>query len=86
MTASSPMRAPSSRRALLAAALAALAGAGLWVATAAITGEREPWDAPGYWRVTYPAALAACTLLAFLFPERAWRWVLIMFGAQFVTM
>ena len=51
-----------------------------------VADEREPWDAPVYWQVAYPAALAVGTLLAFLFPQRAWRWVIMLFGAQFLTM
>jgi hypothetical protein len=67
-------------------AWAALAGAALWLGTCAATGRREAWDASAYWAVAYPAALLACALLGRAFPDRPWRWALVLFEAQCVTM
>jgi hypothetical protein len=33
-----------------------------------------------------PYVLATCGFLGYLFPERAWRWCIALFAAQFVTM
>lgn len=58
----------------------------LWLATAFLTGRREAWDAPAYWGVAYPAALLVSAYLGRAFPERPWRWVLVLFESQFVAM
>lgn len=66
--------------------IAAAAGIILWLATAILTGRREAWDAPAYWGVAYPAALFVSAWLGRVYPERPWRWVLVLFEAQFVAM
>lgn len=67
-------------------ALALIAGLALWFATALLTGKREPWDASAYWVFAYPAALIACAWLGYAYPERPWRWALVLFEAQFLAM
>lgn len=66
--------------------IAAAAGMFLWLATAILTGRREAWDAPAYWGVAYPAALIVSAWLGRAYPERPWRWVLVLFESQFVAM
>lgn len=66
--------------------LSLVAGAVLWVATTALTGRREAWDASAYWTVTYPLGLLVAGLLGWLAPDRAWRWGLALMVAQAITM
>lgn len=49
-------------------------------------GRVEPWDAPSYWSVAYPLAIALSGALGWAFPERAWRWALTLFLMQGVVM
>ena len=58
----------------------------LWTAAAAVEMRVEPWDAPSYWTITYPAALALSGLLGFIFPERPWRWALTVMFVQLPVM
>ena len=67
-------------------AVAAGAGALLWLLTASIAGRREAWDAPLYWTVAYPVGLAIAALLGYTHPERPWRWGLILMLTQAVTL
>jgi hypothetical protein len=57
------------------------AGAVLWVATAALAGKREAWDAAAYRLLAYPAALLACAYLGRAYPTHPRRWALLLFGA-----
>jgi len=66
--------------------LAIAAGAILWAVGSAVSDRREAWDSGTYWAVFYPASIAVCAVLGFLFPERPWRWCVALFAAQFVTM
>ncbi|HXR56877.1 MAG TPA: hypothetical protein VN858_08750 [Casimicrobiaceae bacterium] len=68
------------------ASLAAGAGAGIWLVATLVSGRREAWDASSYWTSFYPLALAASAWLGYRYPNRSWRWPLILFAAQFVTM
>lgn len=63
-------------------ALAAIAGALLWIAGAELANRREAWDAGIYWVLFYPLALAACGYLGYRYPERPWRWALALFFGQ----
>lgn len=67
-------------------AIAIVAGLVLWTLTAALGGRNEPWDAPGYWSVAYPLAIALSGVLGYLFPERPWRWALVLMSMQGVVM
>lgn len=73
-------------RATWAYILAIVGGAGLWVATARITGEREAWDASLYWTTAYPLAIVLAGALGFWAPVRAWRWGLAIMLAQAVAL
>jgi hypothetical protein len=78
------MRAQRSSQHLYFIALAG--GALLWLATMAVTGRREAWDAPLYWSVTYPLCIALAAFLAYVEPVRAWRWALAIMLVQPVVM
>ena len=67
-------------------AIAAVAGMALWFAGAEFTGRREAWDSGLYWSLFYPLAVVACGLLGYFFPERPWRWALVLFFAQCLAM
>lgn len=69
---------------LLPALLAIAFGALAWILGALLTGKREPWDTAAYWYGVYPASLLGGLLLAWCFPDRAWRWALLVFLGQFV--
>lgn len=63
-------------------------GAGfiLWFATATWVGKNEAWDHTLYWVFAYPLALITCVLLGYGYPERCWRWPLVLFASQVVAM
>ncbi|MBN1239315.1 MAG: hypothetical protein JXB36_12500 [Gammaproteobacteria bacterium] len=61
-------------------------GALLWLGTMAVTGSREAWDAPLYWRVTYPLCIALAAFLAYVEPSRSWRWAFAVMLVQPVVM
>jgi hypothetical protein len=78
-----PVREKASR---LAYTIAAVAGVALWLATSALGGRSEPWDAPIYWSVAYPVALMLSAGLGYLFPQRPWRWALTVMFMQAAVM
>jgi hypothetical protein len=66
--------------------MALVIGFVLWFAASMLTAKREPWDGAAYWVVAYPLAIAACALLGYRFPDRPWRWALVLFESQFLAM
>ena len=74
------------RTAAIAYGSAAVLGLALWTATAMAGNRIEPWDAPGYWTIAYPSAIAISGLLGFVFPERVWRWILTLMFMQLPVM
>lgn len=70
----------------LAYALSIVGGVVLWTATSMVTGKREPWDSSVYWSISYPLAVLGSAVLAFLFPQRPWRWAAMVMLMQFVVM
>lgn len=77
---------PDTRRSWLAWTIALAGGAGLWLATAALSGRTEAWDAPGYWSIAYPLSIALAAALGWWFPERTWRWGLSVMLVQAVVL
>jgi len=71
-------------RVLLLAALA-LGVAGWWGA-AVLADRREAWDAPEYFQLALPATGVLLALFGYLGSRDAWRWPLLVFGAQLATM
>lgn len=76
----------ASRSTTNAVTAAAFAGVALWFGTSILTGKREAWDGSTYWAITYPLAIVVCALLGYSHPERPWRWVMVLFLAQFIAM
>lgn len=72
-----------SRPAYVIALVSSLA---LWTATSALSGRREPWDWAGYWTISYPIALLLAGALGSLFPQRPWRWALVVIFSQLIVM
>ena len=70
----------------LAYTIAAAAGMALWLATSALGGRSEPWDAPIYWSIAYPVALVLAAGLGYFFPQRPWRWALTLMFMQAAIM
>lgn len=61
----------------------AIVGGGiLWLATAALSGNREAWDSSAYWTVAYPLSIALAGWLGYRFPQRPWRWGLAVMLVQ----
>lgn len=75
-----------SSRSRPAYAISIVAGVVLWTLTAAIGGRTEPWDAPGYWSVAYPLAIALAGVLGYVFPQRPWRWAVVLMFMQGAVM
>ena len=75
-----------SRKAIVPVSIAVAAGAALWFAASLVTAKREPWDASEYWVVVYPAAILISAFLGYAYPERPWRWVMVLFESQFLAM
>ena len=50
-----------------------LAGLSYWQLVCALAGTDEPWDAPSYWRLWYPASLALSAVAGWWARERGWR-------------
>ena len=74
------------QRTINAVTIAAVVGVALWFVASLLTSKREPWDASVYWVLVYPLAIATCALLGYKYPERPWRWPLVLFEAQFIAM
>lgn len=70
----------------LAYGIAIVAGTVIWVATSAISGRAEPWDSTIYWTVAYPVAIVLAGLLGYVFPQRPWRWAVVVIFIQAAVM
>ena len=51
-----------------------------------LTGKTEAWDSSFYWMITYPIAIVASGTLGYLFPDKPWRWGLLIMLVQPVVM
>ena len=67
---------------LAAAAVTLKVGVVFWVLVAWRTPGGEPWDAPAFWTVVYPIALAIAAVLGACFPRKAWLWGLLLMALQ----
>ena len=74
------------RKAAVPIFIAVAVGVALWFATSLLSGKRESWDASAYWVVAWPAAVLTCAFLGYAYPERPWRWALVLFESQFLAM
>ena len=76
--------APARDRALLVLALAfGMIG---WWGTSMLSDRREAWDAPLYGQLTLPLTCLVLGLFGYFGSRAAWRWPLLVFGAQLATM
>lgn len=75
-----------SMRSVSAYSVAAVVGAAGWLGISQITQRREAWDSDLYFSVFFPLAAAVIAILAFLAPERPWRWAFTPFAAQAIVM
>ena len=67
-------------------AAAIAGGAGLWLATAVISGRTEAWDSSLYWMVAYPLSIVLAAILGYRSPARPWRWGLAVMLPQAVAL
>jgi hypothetical protein len=65
---------------------AAVCGAAIWILIAQASGRREAWDSGLYFSVGIPALCLLSLGLAFLEPDRSWRWGVLPLVGQFVWM
>ena len=63
-------------------AIAIGGGAGLWLATALISGRTEAWDSALYWLAAYPLSIVLAGWLAHQQPKDPWRWALAVMWSQ----
>jgi len=61
---------------------AALAGLMTCMAIALVAGRREAWDAGAYYSIGIPIMVVVIFVIAWAYPERAWRWTLAMAVGQ----
>lgn len=76
----------AARGSMIAYAAAMAGGAMLWLATAAISGRTEAWDAELYWTAAYPLSVALAGVLGFCYPDKPWRWGLTVMLVQAVVL
>ena len=65
---------------------AALTGVALELTVALLTGRREAWDAPQFWTLGLPAALAGAAAIGFFSKGTDWRWTALVVPGQVATM
>jgi hypothetical protein len=73
------------RRAPVGFLIVTVAALAFWESANRILGVTEPWDSPGFFSF-YLAALGLCAAFGYLFPERSWRWGVIVVFAQLPVM
>ncbi|BCA52958.1 membrane protein of unknown function [Nitrospira sp. KM1] len=66
--------------------LALVSGILVWIVVASISGKGEAWDSETYFTVGIPVLCLVAGALAYVEPERAWRWGLIPQIGQGVSM
>ncbi len=66
--------------------VAVSAGTVLAVAASLASERREPWDEALWWVTVYPLSLVVSCYLGYRYPDRPWRWVLLLFQTQGVCM
>jgi hypothetical protein len=76
----------NARQSWIAFGSACLLGLALWTAATRFSQRTEPWDSLDYWTIAYPIAIALCGGLGFAFPDRPWRWALVLMLMQLPVM
>jgi len=67
---------------LVPVGIAVVAGVLSWDLVRLISKRPEVWLEPKYYYIGYPLMLVAAFMLGLGFPERPWRWALVIIGAQ----
>jgi hypothetical protein len=67
---------------LLPYVAAAMGGLITCMTIALVTGRREAWDAGAYFTVGIPVMVVLIFTIAWVFPDRPWRWTLAMAVGQ----
>jgi len=67
---------------LWATATTGAVGAVLWVYVSQVGHRREAWDSPIYFSTVLPVIAVVAAIVAFIVPEKPWRWAVIPFAAQ----
>jgi uncharacterized membrane protein YhaH (DUF805 family) len=73
------------RREYVAFPAAAIAGAVGWVVISQLSHRQEAWDSELYFSAFLPSIALVVAGLAFLVPERTWRWAFTPFAAQAIV-
>jgi peptidoglycan/LPS O-acetylase OafA/YrhL len=68
----------------VAGAIAAAAGVAGWLSITLLTHRAEAWDSDLYFSAFLPLIALLIGALAFLAPDRSWRWAFAPFGGQAV--
>lgn len=63
-----------------------IAGLAICLGVTFVSGRKEAWDSPLYFTLGVPLMCAVVAVLAYRFPQRAWRWALSMAIGQSVAM
>ena len=57
-------------------------GAATWIYLSTVSHRREAFDDPIYFTTVVPVIAATAAVVAFVVPEKPWRWAMIPFAAQ----
>src|SRR5712671_3269937 len=66
--------------------IAAVSGAAVWIVLSKISHRREAWDSELYFLIGLPVVCIIAAVLAYIEPNRPWRWAVMPFAAQAVWM
>ncbi|MEX2123649.1 MAG: hypothetical protein WD795_07125 [Woeseia sp.] len=76
---------PAGESNLLPYITAAIGGFITCMAIALATGRREAWDAGAYYSIGIPVMVMLIFAIAWVFPDRPWRWTLAMAAGQSIS-
>ncbi len=65
--------------------ISAIVGVATWVGIGIWSGRAEAWDSQLYWSVGFPVMTIAVLLIAFIWPEKPWRWGITIIVAQAIV-
>lgn len=65
---------------------ALLLGMVIWVVISFVSGRREAWDSSLYFSLGMPLVCAGSMALAIFEPAHSWRWGILPFAGQFLSM
>jgi len=62
--------------------VAAASGAAIWIVLSKVSHRREAWDSELYFLIGIPVICVVAACLAYIEPNRPWRWAVTPFAAQ----